>query len=168
MNRTAVMKNLMALLTLSLIAFNCCSVNNTAAQNSDGNEDQLFATSFQDVVDKAVLVTHDHDIQIQKWKRGEHNNNTMASITVSYLPKFQELITITKNLHTPLKFENVTKLYLNSLESELQSNVLFKNSLISGNITESQLSAKLYSDALRYELESFSAFKSAANKVDNK
>ena len=81
MNRTAVIKNLIALLTLSLFAFNCCSVNITAAQKSDGNEDQLFATSFQDVVDKAVLVTHDHDIQIQKWKRGEHNNNTMASIT---------------------------------------------------------------------------------------
>jgi hypothetical protein len=169
MNRSAVIKNLTALLTLSLFAINSCSVNNnTVAQKSDGNEDQLFATSFQDVVNKAFLVTHDHDIQIQKWKRGEHNNNTMASITDSYLPKFRELITMTKNLHTPLKFENVTKLYLYSLESELQSNVLFKNSLVSGNITESQLSDKLFSDALRYELESFSAFKSIANKVNNK
>lgn len=168
MNKTTVIKNLLAVLILSLIAFNCCLVNNTAAQNTDGNEDQLFATSFQDLGNKAVLVTHDYDIQIQKWKRGEHSNNTMASITDSYLPKFQELITITKNLHTPIKFENVTKLYLKSLESELQSNVLFKNNLVSGNITESQLSAKLYSDALSYELESFSAFESATNKANNK
>ena len=118
MNSTAVVKNLIALLTLSLFAYICCSVNNTAAQKSEGNEDQLFATSFQDVVDKAVLVTHDHDIQIQKWKRGEHNNNTMASITDSYLPKFQEPITEAKNLHDPAKFKSVTELYLKSLESE--------------------------------------------------
>ncbi|MGA7542951.1 MAG: hypothetical protein WBW34_07805 [Nitrososphaeraceae archaeon] len=64
-----------------------------------------------------------------------------------------------------LKFKNVTELYLKSLESELQSNIYFRNNLESSNATESTLSSKLYSDAFKYEIESFRAFESAANKI---
>ena len=39
----------------------------------------------------------------------ENNDTTMISITDSYLPKFQELITEAKNLHAPAKFKNVTE-----------------------------------------------------------
>jgi hypothetical protein len=62
----------------------------------------------------------------------------------------------------------VTELYLKSLESELQSNILFRNNLVSSNSTESVLSTKLYSDALKYEMESFRAFESAAAETDKK
>jgi hypothetical protein len=55
---------------------------------------------------------------------------------------------------------------LMSLQSELQSNIHYRNSLVSGNTTESLLSSKLYSDALRYEMESFGAFRAAAAKTD--
>jgi hypothetical protein len=89
----------------------------------------------------------------------------MASITDSYVPRFQELLTLVKNLQTPEQFENVTKFYLKSLQAELQSNTHYRNSLVSGNITEGLLSSKLYSDALRYEMESFGAFRSAAAKT---
>lgn len=94
-----------------------------------------------------------------------NNDTTMISIIDSYLPKFQELITEAKNLHAPPKFKNVTELYLKSLESELQSNIYFRNNLESSNATESTLSSKLYSDAFKYEIESFRAFESAANKI---
>jgi hypothetical protein len=77
----------------------------------------------------------------------ENNDTTMISITDSYLPKFQELITEVKNLHAPANFKNVTKLYLKSIESELQINIYFRNNLESSNATECTLSSKSYSDA---------------------
>jgi hypothetical protein len=165
MKKIVMAKNLIAVILFSFM-FNCYSCGNIYAQDIYNKEDQMFATSFQDLTNKAILVTHDYDIQMQKWKRGEYGNNTMVSITDSYLPKFQELITMAKNLHTPTKFENVTELYLKSLESELQSNILFRNNLVSSNSTESMLSTKLYSDALKYEMESFRAFESAAAETD--
>lgn len=145
----------------------CYAMSESYAQDvASNNKNQLFVTSFQTVVNKALLLTHDFDIEIQKWKRGEQNNETMVSITDSYVPRFKELITLVKDLQTPKQFENVTKFYLMSLQSELQSNIHYRNSLVSGNTTESLLSSKLYSDALRYEMESFGAFRAAAAKSD--
>jgi hypothetical protein len=65
MNLTAVI--------LSSFMFNCYSCSNIYAQNAYNKEDQMFATSFQDLISKAILVTHDYDIQIQKWKKGEYS-----------------------------------------------------------------------------------------------
>ncbi len=139
------------------ITFNYLLAGTIAAQESDGNEDQLYVRSLEDLNSRANTVTHDYDIQVGKWERGEHNNTTMVSITDSYIPKFKEVIAIAKNLQTPAKFENVTKLYLKSLESELQSEIHFRNNLESGNATEAMLYEKLRSDALNYEIESFKA-----------
>jgi hypothetical protein len=165
MYKTAVAINT-ATVFLGSVIFNCYLVGETAAQDAvSSDKNQLFATSFENLVNKAALLTHDFDIEVQKWKRGEHNNETMASITDSYVPRFQELLTLVKNLQTPEQFENVTKFYLKSLQAELQSNTHYRNSLVSGNITENLLSSKLYSDALRYEMESFGAFRSAAAKT---
>jgi hypothetical protein len=158
-----------ATVILGSVIFNCYLVGETAAQDAvSGDKNQLFATSFENLVNKAAQLTQDFDIEVQKWKRGEHNNGTMASITDSYVPRFQELLTLVKNLQTPEQFENVTKFYLKSLQAELQSNTHYRNSLVSGNITEGLLSSKLYSDALRYEMDSFGAFKSAATKTSTK
>jgi hypothetical protein len=103
---------------------------------------------------------------MSKFRNGKEVSRTMVSITDSYVPRFKELITLVKDLQTPKQFENVTKFYLMSLQSELQSNIHYRNSLVSGNTTESLLSSKLYSDALRYEMESFGAFRAAAAKTD--
>jgi hypothetical protein len=92
---------------------------------------------------------------VKKGQMGESNDTIIISITDSYLPKYQELITEAKNLYALAKFKKVTELYLESLESELQSNIYFRNNLESSNATESKLSSKLYSDALKCEIESF-------------
>ena len=47
-----------------------------------------------------------------------------------------------------------------SRESELKSNTHFRNYLLTGNTTENGASQQSLSDALRYEIESFKAFKS--------
>jgi predicted PurR-regulated permease PerM len=128
---------------------------------------QSFANSFESVVNETRLLSLDYDAQVQKWQRGEHSNESMASITDTYLPRYQELINRTNELQTPTGYENVTNLYAKSLESELKSNIQFRDYLLTGNKTESEASMQSLSDAFRYEIESFKAFKSASNATKN-
>jgi hypothetical protein len=125
-------------------------------------DQERFVSSFQSIVNETGLLSHDYDAQVQKWQRGEHSNETMASITDTYLPRYQELINKTRDLQTPTGYENVTNLYVKSLESELKSNTHFRNYLLTGNTTENGASQQSLSDALRYEIESFKAFKSVS------
>jgi hypothetical protein len=127
---------------------------------------QSFASSFQDIVDETGLLAHDYDTQVQKWERGDLSNETMASITDTYLPKYQALINRTNDLQTPAGYENVTSLYARSIESELKSSIQFREYLLTGNKTGSEASMQSLSDAFRYEMESFKAFNSAANATN--
>jgi hypothetical protein len=128
---------------------------------------QSFASSVQGIVNETGLLAHDYDTQVQKWQRGELSNQTMASVTDTYLPKYQELINKTNALQTPAGYENVTSLYAKSIESELKSNIQFRDYLLTGNKTESEASMQSLSDAFKYEMESFKAFKSATNATNN-
>jgi hypothetical protein len=127
---------------------------------------QSFASSFQDIVDETGLLAHDYDTQVQKWERGDLSNETMASITDTYLPKYQALINRTNALQTPAGYENVTSLYARSIESELKSSIQFREYLLTGNKTGSEASMQSLSDAFRYEMESFKAFNSAVNATN--
>jgi hypothetical protein len=137
------------------------------AQSSTQSNEQSFANSLESIVSETRLLSLDYDAQVQKWQRGELSNETMASITDTYLPRYQELISRTNDLQTPTGYENVTNLYSKSLESELESNTHLRNYLLTGNTTENQASQQSLSDAFRYEIESFNAFKSASNPTNN-
>lgn len=135
------------------------STSRTTKVDGQAVDQERFVSSLS-IVNETGLLSHDYDVQVQKWQRGEHSNETMASITDTYLPRYQELINKTRDLQTPTGYENVTNLYAKSLESELKSNTHFRNYLLTGNTTENGASQQSLSDALRYEIESFKAFKS--------
>ena len=161
-----------SLLLLPLVFIIAISIPNSPtyqvlAQSSIQSNEQSFASSFQSIVNETRLLAHDYDIQVQKWQRGELSNETMASVTDTYLPRYQELINRTNDLQTPTGYENVTNLYAKSLESELESNTQFRNYLLTGNTTENEASQQSLSDAFRFEMESFKAFKSAPNATNN-
>ncbi|MFZ0568576.1 MAG: hypothetical protein WAM22_11280, partial [Nitrososphaeraceae archaeon] len=102
----------------------------TLAQSPPQSNEQSFANSFESVVNETRLLSLDYDAQVQKWQRGEHSNESMASITDTYLPKYQEQINKTNALQTPAGYENVTSLYAKSIESELKSNIQFRDYLL--------------------------------------
>jgi hypothetical protein len=85
----------------------------------------------------------------------QYDNKTMISITNSYLPKYENLVSQSKTLQPPKQFQNGTDLYTKSLESELQSYTHFKNYLSTNNSTENELSSKFLSDAFKDEIDSF-------------
>lgn len=160
-----------ALLLLSFLFMIAITVPNLTtyqvlAQSPSQSNEQSFADSFESVVNETRMLALDYDAQVQKWQRGELSNETMVSITDTYLPKYQALINRTNDLQTPAGYENVTNLYAKSLESELKSNIQFRDYLLTGNKTGSEASMQSLSDAFRYEIESFKAFNTAANATN--
>lgn len=141
--------------------------NETNTDNS--NEEGYFVNSFQTIVIKSHLLTHNYQVQVAKWERRGYDNQTMASITDNYLPKYQNLIdeTMSLSFQAPSKYGKAIELYLKSLESEFQSYIHFKNYLLTGNLMENETSVQLLSDALRYEAESFAAFKSVSKSTND-
>ena len=138
------------------------STSMTITVDGQAVDQKKFVSSFQSIVDETRLLDQDYHDQVGKWKTGEHSNETMASITDTYLPRYQELINKTRDLQTPTEYENVTNLYAKSIESELNSYIHFRNYLLTGNTTENKVSDQSLNDAFRYEMESFKAFKSVS------
>ena len=157
---------LLPFMVMIAVSFTNFTTYQVLAQSPTQSNEQTFANSFQGIVDETGLLAHDYDAQVQKWQRGELSNETMASITDTYSPKYQALINRTNDLQTPAGYENVTNLYAKSLESELKSNNQFRDYLLTGNKTGSEVSMQSLSDAFRYEIESFKAFNSAANATN--
>jgi hypothetical protein len=83
----------------------------------------------------------------------------MALITDKYLPQFQKLVSRAQVLQpTTTKYLQAKELYIKSLQSEIGSYMHFRNFLITGNKTEDDISTQLLSNALKYEINSFTAF----------
>jgi type II secretory pathway pseudopilin PulG len=124
---------------------------------------QSFVQSFEDLVSKAHMLTQSYQREVGKWQAKQYDNKTMISITNDYLPKYKALLNESKTLNPPPTklYQNAVKLYTKSIELELESNTYFRNYLSTGNLAENETSSRLLSDALRYETDSFAAFKSA-------
>lgn len=123
---------------------------------------QSFIESFESLVSKAHMLTQSYQREVGKWQAKLYDNKTMISITNDYLPKYKLLVNESKTL-SPLtkQHQNAVELYTKSIEAELESNIDFLNYLSTGNLAKNETSSRLLSDALRYETDSFAAFKSA-------
>ena len=142
---------------------------NNETNTNNSNEERYFVNSFQTIVIKSHLLTHNYQVQVVKWERRGYDKQTMISITDNYVPKYQNLIkeTMSLSFQAPSKYGKAIELYLKSLESEFQSYIHFKNYLLTGNLMENETSVQLLSDALRYEAESFAAFKSVSKSTND-
>ena len=123
---------------------------------------QSFVESFESLVSKAHMLTQSYQSEVGKWQTKQYDNKTMISITNDYLPKYKGLLNESKRLNPPptRQYQNAAELYTKSIESELESNIDFRNYLSTGNLADNETSSRLLSDALRYETDSFAAFKS--------
>ena len=141
---------------------------NNETNTNNSNEERYFVNLFQTIVIKSHLLTHNYQVQVAKWERRGYDNQALTSIT-DHLPKYQDLINETMSLsfQAPSKYGKAIELYLKSLESEFQSYIHFKNYLLTGNLMENETSVQLLSDALRYEAESFAAFKSVSKSTND-
>lgn len=168
MTKSYLLIPIVILIFIGFIAIPHSLSHQALAQYTTKNNEQTFVNSFLNIIDESNLLTHNYEVQVQKWTRGEYDNKTMISITDSYLPKYHDLINKTNYLHTPAKYQKTVELYTKSLDLESESRLHFKNYLLAGNRTENEKSTQFLSDAFKYEMDSFRAFKSVAESNKDK
>lgn len=112
---------------------------------------QDFRLSLSNIVNQSNALTAAYQDEIGKWESHQYDNATLASVTDSYLPKFESLVNKAQNLTYPADYKNVHDALVNSLRSETDSNKYFRDYLLSGNETENEISIDLFSKAYQYE-----------------
>ena len=112
---------------------------------------EYFRSTLSHLVNESQKLTKSYQDEIRKWTSSQFDNSTLVLITDSYLPKFENLIVIAKNMIYPREYKYVHDALVNSLESETDSYRHFRNYLVSGNKTEDDISTDLLSRAFQYE-----------------
>jgi hypothetical protein len=77
-----IQQNTVAVITAVILGLGVLtSTSMTTKVDGQAVDQERFVSSFQSIVNETGLLSHDYDVQVQKWQRGEHSNETMASIT---------------------------------------------------------------------------------------
>lgn len=126
-------------------------VPQTTEQSGNNATLKAFTDSLRGLVSKSKELTADYQVELGKWATKENDNSTMISITDKYLPQFKELEKEGTDLAVPSEQQNIKESFINSISSEAASYEHFKNYLITGNITENDLSDDKFSLAFQYE-----------------
>ena len=123
------------------------------------NKTQSFHVAYETLINDSHSLTESYQKEIGKWRSKQYDNKTMILITDKYLPEFHKLVSRAQALQpATAKYLQTKDLYIKSLQSEIGSYMHFRNFLVTGNKTEDDTSTQLLSNALKFEVESFSAF----------
>ena len=123
------------------------------------NKTQSFHVGYETLINDSHSLTESYQKEIGKWQSKQYNNKTMVLVTDKYLLQFQKLISRAQALQpTTIKYLQAKNFYIKSLQSEIGSYMHFRNFLATGSKTEDNISTQLLSNALKYEINSFTAF----------
>lgn len=139
-----------ALIVLVGTAFVIFDKGRTAFSQSD---EQNFRLDLNNIVNKSQALTKNYQNEIGKWTTHQINNATLISITDSYIPKFEDLTNLARNISYPDELRPIYDALVNSLASETDSYKHFRNYLATGNKTEDDISTGLLTRALQNELK---------------
>ena len=110
-----------------------------------------FKDSLNNLVHQSQHLTKSYHNEIGKWRMHQYDNYTLAHITDTFIPKFENLTNIARVMTYPEDYKYVHEALVNSLSFETDSYRHFREYLLSGNITEDEISNKLFSRAFEYE-----------------
>lgn len=110
-----------------------------------------FKDSLNNLVHQSQHLTKSYHDEIGKWRMNQYDNYTLAHITDTFIPKFENLANIAQIMTYPEDYKYVHEALVNSLSFETDSYKHFKVYLLSGNIKEDEISNKLLSRAFEYE-----------------
>jgi len=110
-----------------------------------------FKDSLNNLVHQSQHLTKSYHDEIGKWRMHQYDNYTLAHITDTFIPKFENLTNIARIMTYPEDYKYVHEALVNSLSFETDSYKHFREYLLSGNITEDEISNKLFSRAFEYE-----------------
>ncbi len=110
-----------------------------------------FKDSLNNLVHQSQHLTKSYHDEIGKWRMHQYDNYTLAHITDTFIPKFENLTNIARVMTYPEDYKYVHEALVNSLSFETDSYRHFREYLLSGNIAEDEISNKLFSRAFEYE-----------------
>lgn len=110
-----------------------------------------FKDSLNNLVHQSQHLTKSYHDEIGKWRMHQYDNYTLAHITDTFIPKFENLTNIARVMTYPEDYKYVHEALVKSLSFETDSYRHFREYLLSGNITEDEISNKLFSRAFEYE-----------------
>ena len=152
-------------LNITTITASANTTNMTTQNSAISNVVHSFEESFAKLVNDTRSLSLSYQNEIGKWQSHQHDNTSMISITDDYLPKFQNVFDRAKELKPPSEgYKRALDLFAKSIQSEMASHIHFRNFLATSDLKENERSIQLFSDAFKYENESFDAFKAAANQ----
>lgn len=154
--RTKLSKHLMILLLIPVISYYLLHPTegiNKFAKVSDFPQTSIedFKDSLNNLVHQSQHLTKSYHDEIGKWRMHQYDDRTLAYITDTFIPKFQNLTNIARIMSYPKDFHYVHEALVNSLSFETDSYKHFREYLLSGNKTEDEISNKLLSRAFEYE-----------------
>ena len=82
---------------------------------------EYFRSALSHIVNESQQLTKSYQDEIRKWTSGQYDNYTLISVTDSFLPKFDTLISNAKNMSYPNEYKYVHEALVNSLSSEIES-----------------------------------------------
>lgn len=123
-------------------------------------EERAFLESYYSLVNSTALTTENYHKEIERWERGELDDQELVSITNSYLEEYDQLVDRASGFSTPENFQDALDLYIKSLQSERESYVYFRDFIESGDPILNETSVDLLSNATEYELDSFAIMNS--------
>ena len=110
-----------------------------------------FRESLYYLVHQSQHLTSSYHDEIGKWRMKQYDSYTLAHITDSFIPKFENLTNRAQKILYPEGYKYIVDALVNSLRFETESYKHFKEYLVSGNITEDEISNNLFSRAFEYE-----------------
>lgn len=110
-----------------------------------------FRESLDNLVHQSQHLTKSYHDEIGRWRMHQYDNYTLAYITDSFIPKFEDLTRVTEKIAYPKGHKYILDALVNSLRFETESYKHFRDYLLTGNTTEDEISNYLFSRAFEYE-----------------
>lgn len=124
-------------------------------------QNATFRQSWDNIAFDAIALTKEYQAQESKWVAKQYDNQTMAGIVDSYMPRYQQIIDKAKALDTPDRYVESRDLLVKAIQTEKDSNEHFKMYLLTGDREEYKKVQDLTSLSLKYSAEADSAIKAA-------
>jgi len=112
------------------------------------NQVNNASANYQNDLDKLNLSINDNN-----------NNLTIINKNQKYIDNLKEIISSAKNAIVQQEYKSLLTNYIVSVESEMESYSWYNKYLLTGNLTENNLSMDLLSKAYNYETQAINEYK---------
>ena len=114
---------------------------------------------IESLFNRANIASNNYQNEIAILNLSMNNNVTKVNKTQEYIDNLKEIISSANKTTVQQDYKPVLNNYIDSIENELESYVHYNKYLITGNLTENQISINLLSKAFNYETQAINEYK---------